>query len=198
MDRRAILTGAVLGGAAVVGATAFGGTDAQAAFHRADPNLVGGQIDPGFAEGLVTSISGGLLGVRGSDQILHRIQVTSATSLWKMDPISLREVAVGDGLYARGARLPDGTLAADAVWVNLVNLDADIAAISATRLDLDHHNQRIVAHVVKGKSAVTYKSGQATGDLAKLRVGHHVRVLGVWLPNTTEMTISTVHSMATE
>ncbi|GAA1655860.1 hypothetical protein GCM10009765_01390 [Fodinicola feengrottensis] len=197
MDRRTFLTGAVLGSAAIVGATTFGGTDPAAAFRRDTSEIAAGAIDPGFAEGRVTSNRNGVLGVRGSDQILHRILVTSATSLWKMDPIPVSQVAVGDGLYARGARLPDGTLAADAVWVNLVNVDADIAAISTARVDLSHNGHRIVAHVVKGKTAVTYRSEPASGDLSKLRVGHHVRVLGLWHPDTNEMSISTLHSMAT-
>ncbi|WP_163568982.1 hypothetical protein [Fodinicola feengrottensis] len=131
VDRRTFLTGAVLGSAAIVGATTFGGTDPAAAFRRDTSEIAAGAIDPGFAEGRVTSNRNGVLGVRGSDQILHRILVTSATSLWKMDPIPVSQVAVGDGLYARGARLPDGTLAADAVWVNLVNVDADISPRSA-------------------------------------------------------------------
>lgn len=198
VDRRTFLTGAVLGSAAIVGATAFGGTDAEAAFRRTAPEIAGGAIDPGFAEGRVTSIANNVLGVRGSDNILHRIQVTSGTSLWKMDPVSISQVAVGDGLYARGARLADGTLAADAVWVNLVNVDADIAAISSTRVDLAHNGHRIIAHIVKGKTAVTYRSGAATGDLSKLKVGHHVKVLGLWHPDTNEMSISTLHNLAVQ
>lgn len=197
VDRRRFLTGTVLGSAAaVVGATAFGGTDAAAAFERTTPNLAPGAPDPNFIDGRVMSVSKTALGVRGSNQILHRIIVTNSTSLWKMETVGLDQVKVGDGLYARGARMPDGTLAADAIWVNIVNLDAHITSITTTRMELNHNGKKIIAHVIKGKSAATYQGASATGDLTGLRVGHTVKIIGAWIPDTNEITISTVHSMA--
>ncbi|GAA1655880.1 cell wall protein [Fodinicola feengrottensis] len=197
VDRRRFLSGTVLGGAAaVVTATAFGAADPAAAFERDMPALAPGAVDPNFIDGRVMSVSKNALGVRGSDQVLHRIIVTGGTSLWKMEAVGMDQVLVGDGLYARGARLPDGTLAADAIWVNIVNLDAHITSISASRMELNHNGKKIVAHVVKGKSAATYRGQAATGDLSGLRVGHAVKVIGVWIPDTNEVNVSTVHSMA--
>jgi hypothetical protein len=195
VDRRRFLAGTVLG-SAVVAATAFGATDPAAAFERTTPNLAPGAIDPNFIDGRVMSVSKNALGVRGSDQVLHRIIVTNSTSLWKMDTVGIDQVKIGDGLYARGARMPDGTLAADAIWVNIVNLDAHITSISASRMELNHNGKKIIAHVVKGKSAATYQGASATGDLSGLRVGHAVKIIGAWIPDTNEVTISTVHSMA--
>jgi hypothetical protein len=198
VDRRRFLTGTVLGGtaAAVVGATTFGATDAVAAFERTSDVAVPGGVDPNFVEGRITSVDGKTLGVRGSDKVLHRILVTGGTSIWKMENVSLDQVKVGDGMYARGARLPDGALAADAIWVNIVNLDGHISSISSSRMELNHNGKRIVAHVVKGKTAATYRGQAATGDLSQLRVGHPVKVIGVWIPDTNEINISTVHSNA--
>lgn len=195
VDRRRLLTGAVLGSAAaVVGATAFGATDEAAAFET--PTLAPGAVDPNFVEGRITSISGSTLAVLGSNNVLHRILVTRGTSLWKMDAVHLDQVLVGDGLYARGARMPDGTLAADAVWVNIVNLDAHITALSSTRMTLNHNGKPIIAHLVKGRTAVSYRGQAATGDLSGLKVGQVCKVIGVWIPDTNEVTVSTVHSMA--
>ncbi|HET8680736.1 MAG TPA: cell wall protein [Micromonosporaceae bacterium] len=196
IDRRRLLTAAVLGGAGVVGATAFGSLAPEAAFAAGDLAAEAGLADPNFAEGRITGITGGVLAVTGSDNVLHRIRVTDATSIWKLRPTTLDRVAVGDGLYARGARLGDGTLAADAVWVNIVNLHAHIRAIGRNVLHLDHRGQPVVAHVVPGVTAASYNGTPAVADLSLLRVGRHVQVLGAWHPDSNEIDIATVYSAA--
>ena len=128
-DRRRLLTGAVLGGATVLGATALGSLAPETAFAAQNVAQVLDGPDPNFAEGRVSTVSGSQLLVTGSDGTLHRIHVTGGTSIWKLQPTTFDQVAVGDGLYARGVRLGDGTLAADALWVNIVNLHADIVKI---------------------------------------------------------------------
>ena len=57
-----------------------------------------------------------MLLLTGSDKAIHRIYVTGATSVWKLRPATVDAAEVGDGLYARGVRMDDGTLAADACW----------------------------------------------------------------------------------
>lgn len=199
MNRRRVLTTAVLGGAGIVGATAFGSVAPEAAF-AAEPEVsmevMAGAPDPNFAEGIVSGIDGGVLSVTGSEWVLHRIRVTDATSIWKLRPTTLDRVAVGDGLYARGARLGDGTLAADAVWVNIVNLHAHIRGIGRNTLQLDHRGQPIVAHVVPGVTAASYNGTPAVADLSLLRVGRHVQVLGAWHPGSNEIDIATVYAAA--
>jgi hypothetical protein len=193
MDRRALLTAAVLGGA-VVGATALGAVDAPAAF-AADPiTLEPGARDPNFAEGRITGINGTTLMVSGSDGVLHLVRVTDATSVWKLRPAAFDAIEVGDGMYGRGVPLADGTLAADAVWVNIVNLHGDITAIGRGWLNLDHHGQRLVCHVVPGTSAAVYNQTPAVSDLSMLTVGAHVHVLGAWRPDTNEIDIATVYA----
>jgi nitrous oxide reductase len=65
LNRRRFLTTAALGGATIVGASALGGLDADAAF--AEPM----SLDPAiaksaFAEGRITAIKGSVLEVAGS------------------------------------------------------------------------------------------------------------------------------------
>jgi hypothetical protein len=193
MDRRRLLSAAVLGSAGVAGATALGSLAPEAAF-AAPISLDPGVSDPGFAEGRITGISGTLLLVSGSDGVLHRIQVTNGTSIWKLTPTTFDQVAVGDGLYARGVPMPDGTLAADSLWVNIVSLSVEITAIGNGWLHLDHNGSRIVGHVVSGHTAAVYNKQPATADLSRLRIGRHVHVIGAWRPDTNEIDLATIHA----
>lgn len=193
IDRRRFLTGAVLG-TAIVGATAFGAVDAPAAFAAEPVLLDPATRDPNFAEGRVAGINGTMLMVTGSDLVLHRIQVTGASSIWKLNPTTFDSIAVGDGLYARGAMLADGTLAADAVWVNIVNIRGTVRAMARNRLDLDHNGSPVICHVVPGLSAAVYNHTPAVSDLSQITVGQYAQVLGAWRPDTNEVDIATVYT----
>lgn len=193
LGRRRFLSAAVLGSAAaVVGATTLGSLAPETAL--AVEKLAPGAPDPNFAEGRITGIDGSTLLVTGSDRTLNRIHLTSGTSVWKLRPTTLDQAAVGDGLYARGVRLDDGTLAADAVWLNIVNLAAQVVAIGPGQILLDHNGSRIVGHVVPGTSAAAYNGTPAVSDLSMLRPGGHVQVVGAWRPDTNEVDIATVHA----
>lgn len=196
LDRRRFLTSAVLGSAGVVaGATALGSLAPEAVaapMPKLDPN----GVDPNFAEGRISSINGTVLMVTGSDRSFHRIQLTSATSVWKLRPTTLGEAKVGDGLYARGVRMPDGVLAADALWLNIVNLEAHIVSMGTNVLHLDHNGNRLVGHVVPGTTAAVYNGTPAVRDLSMLQVGKHAQVIGAWRPDTNEVDIATVYAAA--
>jgi hypothetical protein len=198
LDRRRFLTRAVLGTATTVaGATALGSLAPEVAI--AEPTFDGveaGAPDPNFAEGRITGIKGSLLMVTGSDLALHQIYLTGATSVWKLKPTTIDAAAVGDGLYARGVRLADGTLAADAVWLNIVNLTVHITSIGKDVLHLDHHGDRIVGHVVAGTTAAVYNDTPAVSDLGLLQVGQHAQIVGAWRPDTNEVDIATVFAAA--
>lgn len=197
VDRRKFLSTAVLGSAtAVVGATALGSLAPEAAFADPGPTLDPSGIDPNFAEGRITGIKGGLLMVAGSDGAFHMIQLTGATSVWKLQPTTVDAAQIGDGLYARGVRMPDGVLAADAVWLNIVNLQVHITSIGRDVLHLDHNGNRIVGHVVAGTTAAVYNGTPAVTDLSLLQVGKHAQVLGAWRPDTNEVDIATVYAAA--
>lgn len=189
LGRRRFLTSAVLGTAATVaGATAMGALTPGVAAAAPMP----GTPDPNFAEGRISAINGTTMMVTGSDRTLHRIQVTSATSVWKLRTTTFGDARVGDGLYARGVRLPDGTLAADAVWLNIVNLEARIVGMAPNLLHLDHFGNRVVGHVVTGTSAAVYNGTPPIGDMSLLQVGKHVQVIGAWRPDTNEVDVATV------
>jgi hypothetical protein len=194
IDRRKLLTTAVLGGASLVGATALGSLAPEAAF-AADPlDVEPGAVDPNFAEGRVTSITGSTLLVTGSDSVLHSIRVTGGTSIWKLQPTTFDRIAVGDGLYARGLRLGDGTLAADSIWVNIVNLPVFVAGMARNVLNLDHNGQPIVGNVIPGVTAAVYNGTPPVSDISRVKIGSHVQVIGAWHPDTNEIDIATVYA----
>jgi hypothetical protein len=182
MDRRGFLTAAAVGGAAIVGASALGAFDAEAAFAKPAKSLDPTIPDPNFAEGIVTAIKGSTLSVQGSYGTRHTVQLTNATSIWKLQPTSASAIEVGDGMYGRGIRMPDGAIAADAVWINIVNLMCKVLAISASRVQLSHNRQTIVGRIVPGITVASYLGGAPTRDLSRLRISQAVQVLGAWRP----------------
>ncbi|MBD0738950.1 cell wall protein [Streptomyces sp. CBMA29] len=193
MDRRRFLTTAALGGATIVGATALGGIDADAAFAAPMPSLDPAISKSAFAEGRITAINGTVLEVAGSYGDQHLIQLTNATSVWKLRPTTAAEIKVGDGLYARGVDMPDGTIAADAVWVNIVNLFCEIQGIAKDRLHLTHGNSHaVVGRIVTETTTASYLGGALTSDLSRVRIGQSAQVLGAWRPEDDTIDIARV------
>ncbi|MFD7502929.1 cell wall protein [Streptomyces sp. NPDC059850] len=188
-DRRRFLTAAALRGATVVGtgvvgATALGAVDADAVFaaplrRPLDPAVPASA----FVEGRITSIDGGVLHVAGSHGDYARVRITNATSVWKVRATTAASVETGDGLYARGVPMPDGTIAADAVWVNIVNLHTTIRGIEKTRLHLAHGAHEIVGNLLPATSSASYSGAAPTADLSGLRIGQGAGVLGAWRPS---------------
>ena len=181
MRRRRFLTNAALGGATIIGASALGGFDADAAF-AAEPSLDPAIARSAFVEGRITGITGSILEVAGSNGGHSRVQMTNVTSVWKVRATTAEVIEVGDGLYARGVKMPDGTVAADAVWVNIVNLDTQIRGIAKNRLHLAHGQHELVGHVAPDTSA-SYAGRALTSDLSRLRIGQSAQVLGAWRPS---------------
>jgi hypothetical protein len=194
MDRRTLLSGAVLGTATLVGATAMGSLAPETAFAARAQNAEPGAPDPNFAEGRVTARDGSMILVSGSDGRFHRLRLTGGTSVWKLRPTTLDQVKVGDGLYARGVAMPDGTIAAESVWVNIVNLNVHVTGIGLNALHLDHKGSKIVGHVVPGTSAAVYNGAPAVADMSKVKVGKHVQVIGAWRPDTNEIDVATIYA----
>ncbi|SFO99290.1 hypothetical protein SAMN05421810_101619 [Amycolatopsis arida] len=198
-DRRRFLTRAVLGGTAtVVGATALGAISPEAALaeQHVGPDLGADMYDPDFVDGRITAITGAVLTVLSGDHSVHRIHATGATSVWKLRHTTLGATAVGDGLYARGVRLDDGTLAADAIWLNIVNLRSRVVGMAPDLLHLDAGGQHVVAHVVPGTTAAVYNGTPAVRDLSMVQVGRHAQVIGAWRPDTNHVDISTLYTSA--
>jgi len=199
LGRRRFLSKAVLGTTAVtvVGASTIGSFAPEAVAAGAPKlDVEPGAPDPNFVDGRIRSLGKRELLVTSADRSMHRIHLTSATSVWKLRPTTADAARVGDGLYARGVRLPDGTLAADAVWLNIVNLQVHITSIGRSTLHLDHHGDRIVGHVVAGTTAAVYNSTPAVSDLSLLQVGKHAQVIGAWRPDTNEVDLATVYAAA--
>lgn len=197
MDRRKILAGAALGGAGLVGASAFGSFSPNDVFADEQRSSVApGAPDPNFAEGRIKSINGKSYRATGSDGTMWTVRVTEATSIWKLKPTSFDKVEVGDGMYARGAQLDDGTLAADSVWANIVNLKAHLVSMKDKKLELDHNGDRIIGHVISGTTAAIYNGTPAVSEMSLLKVDSHVQVIGAWIPDTNEVELATIYSAA--
>lgn len=183
VGRRRFLTSAALGGATIVGASALGALDADAAFAAPGKPLDPAVKESTFAEGRVMGRNGSMLEVAGSNGESHRIQLTNATSIWKVHPTTADAVEPGDGLYARGVTMPDGSIAADAVWVNIVNLACTIRGIGRDRLHLAHNGHEVLGRVVRDTTAASYAGGALTSDLSRLRIGQYAQILGAWRPS---------------
>jgi hypothetical protein len=196
LGRRRFLSSAVLGTTATMVTATTIGSVAPEAFADTKLDVEAGAPDPNFVEGRITGIAGGILIVTGSDRTIDQIHLTKATSVWKLRPTTSDAAKVGDGLYARGVRMPDGTLAADAIWLNIVNLQVHITSIGRNVLHLDHHGDRIVGHVVSGTTAAVYNNTPAVSDLSLLEVGKHAQVIGAWRPDTNEVDVATVYAAA--
>jgi hypothetical protein len=182
VDRRKFLTTAAVGGATIVGASALGGIDADAAFAD-DPSLDPAISNSSFAEGVVRGIKGTVVDVKGSYEKDYLLQLTNATSIWKSRPTTAAAIQHGDGLYARGVPMPDGTIAVDAVWVNIVNLYCTVKGIGTDKIDLAHGHHALVGRVVRGTTTASYLHGGAvTADLSGLKINQPVQVLGTWRP----------------
>jgi len=195
LDRRKFTT-AVLGSAATIaGATALGSLLPEQALAAAPAwDVEPGAVDPNFAEGVIASISDAKLFVTGSDGVFHRIQATQATSVWKLNPTTIEAAKVGDGMYARGVRMADGVLAAESIWINIVNIEVHLVSVSRNMLHLEHFGSKVVGHVNPGVSATVYNGTPAVNDMSLLKVGNHIRVIGAWRPGTNEIDIATVYA----
>ncbi|MEV6110722.1 cell wall protein [Streptomyces sp. NPDC051940] len=182
-DRRRFLSTAALGGATIVGATALGGVDPDQAFAAQPRPLDPAVPASSFVEGRITAIENGtLLKVAGSYGERNSVQLTNATSVWKLHPVAADAAEVGDGMYARGLEMPDGSIAADAVWLNIVNLDVVIRGIGRDRLALGHHSGELIGRISNEHTVASYAGAALTEDLSRIRIGQHALVLGAWRP----------------
>lgn len=182
IDRRKFLSAAAVSGATIVGASALGALDPAAAFADPTPSLDPAIDTAAFAEGRVTQIKGTALEVAGSNGDQYILQITNGTSIWKVHPTTIDAIEIGDGLYARGVDMPDGTIAPDAVWVNIVNLHCTINGIGRDKIQFDHNNNALVGNVLNGTTTASYLGGAQTPDLSGLKIGQAVQVLGAWRP----------------
>ncbi|MFF0226118.1 cell wall protein [Streptomyces sp. NPDC004629] len=191
LDRRRFLTTAAVGGATIVGASALGGLDAEAAFAAPMPSL-DPAVSAAFAEGRVVAVNRSVLDVAGSHGERHLVQLTNATSVWKLRTTTAEAIETGDGLYARGVTMPDGTIAADAVWVNIVNVHGTIRGIAKDRVHLAHNDHELVGRVVPDTTTASYQGGALTSDLSRMRIGQTAQVLGAWRPADNHIDIARV------
>jgi hypothetical protein len=191
-DRRRFLTRAAMGGATIVGASALGGLDAADAFAEPIPSLDPAISKASFVEGRISQIKGSVLEVKGSHGENHLVQLTNATSIWKLTTVTAEAIKVGDGMYARGVDMPDGTIAADAVWVNIVNLVTTIRGIAKDRLHLSHGEHAVVGYIHPNTTTASYLGSAQTTDLSRLKIGQAAQILGAWRPEDNNIDVARV------
>lgn len=127
MKRRSFLRNVTLGGAAVANFLYPGLTNIVKAQNEnpstpsveerpdRDPNFFGGTVVEQTPEGIVLA---------GGDE-LKAIRISEETAVWK-EFDGNHPIRVGDYADVRGTALPDGTLQAESIWVNIGRLDGII------------------------------------------------------------------------
>ena len=191
MNRRRFLAATALGGAGVVNAAGLAGMLSTATVAEAADIDLAGLPDPNFLEGKVVSVDAASLVVLTSDLVLRRTLVTDGTQVWKVRDTTLEAVQADDHLYARGLPLPDGSFAADSVWVNIVNLHAEVVGVEGGTLRFSHHGEAWTGHL-HPDTVARYSMKAPSRDLSGVTAGRHVQILGAWRPGTNEVDVSTV------
>ena len=191
MNRRRFLTATALGGAGVVAASGLGGLVTTATVAEAADVDLAGQLDPNFLQGKVASVEATSLLVLTSDLVLRRMVVTSDTQIWKARDTTLDQVRADDFFYARGFPLADGSFSADSIWVNIVNLHAEVVGIDGSTLRFRHGGDAWTGHL-QPDTVAQYSMNAPSRDLSGIAAGRHVQVVGAWLPGTNEIDVSTV------
>lgn len=192
LDRRQFLARAALGGATVVSATNLGGVALAATDREQSAHAVDG-VDPNFFEGRVLSISGPTLLVTSDEYLIRRVQLSNGTQVWKARWTTAEQIQVDDYLYARGVVAESGDFLADAVWVNIVNLQVEITGIGQGRMTFNDAGGPIIGHLLP-ETVAAYNVGPETRDLSRLRRGLHVQVIGAWHPGTDEMDVTRIYA----
>jgi hypothetical protein len=190
MDRRRFLATTALGGAGVVSAAGLAGVLSTATAEAADIDLAG-QPDPNFLEGKVVSVDAASLVVLTPDLVLRKMLVTNGTQVWKVRDTTLESVQANDHFYARGLPLQDGSFAAESIWVNIVNLHAEVVGVDGSTLSFSHHGEAWTGHL-QPDTVARYSMRPPSRDLSGVAAGQHVQVVGAWRPGTNEVDVSTV------
>lgn len=191
MNRRRFLTATTLGGAGVVSASGLAGLLSTATVAEAADADLAGQLDPDFLEGKVVSVDASSLVVLTPDLVLRRVLVTDGTQVWKVRDTTLDQVRADDHLYSRGLPLEDGSFAADSIWVNIVNLHAEVVGVDGRTLRFNHHGEAWTGHI-QPDTVARYSMKAPSRDLSGIAAGSHVQIVGAWRPGTNEMDVSTV------
>lgn len=120
INRRQLLRGAVLGSAGVLSATAFAPLGlGQPTGSQPQALNTAGERDPNFAMGLVQAIDGATIVSFNEESLVQRLEVTSASRVWKGQDTTLDAVLPNDFFYARGGPTPDGLFIVETIWVNI-------------------------------------------------------------------------------
>ncbi len=189
MNRRQLLKTSVLGGAGTLSAAALGFAQPfQPTQGQGEP----GGLSPNFAHGLVQAVEKGIIIAVDEDRAPLRVAVNDGSRVWKGVDTTFDDVQPGDFFYVRGTRADDGTLVAETIWLNIVNLTIEIQNVSDDRMDFVDHNGTGVGRLMPYTVAV-HDLAPPSRDLSTLAVaGRYVQIVGTVQPDTGEIHISRI------
>src|SRR5262249_54385454 len=112
---------------AVVGAGALPILGARASITSRAQTSTGDTKAPAFQDSSIKSVHGRILTLAGATLALETAESLKALSvlgarIWKGGAASTAHLQLGDVVWARGVPLPDGTLLATDMWINIVNV----------------------------------------------------------------------------
>ncbi|MGH9898085.1 MAG: cell wall protein [Pyrinomonadaceae bacterium] len=183
INRRQILKGAVLGTAGTLSASAFS--------VLAQPSQEQGATDPSqfFREGLVHAIEGHTIIAADTEKLIHRVEITDSTRIWKGVDTTLTAVKPKDFFYARGKSAQDGTFFAETIWLNIVSLAVQIVNIKDGQVDFMDRQGPGVAHIMP-HTVMVEGLEPATQDFSRLAIGQYAQMIGTWQPETGDIHVS--------
>jgi hypothetical protein len=195
INRRQLLKGIVMGSTGALSVSTFAslGLGQPASSQEAGGEGEAGGRNMNFAMGFVKGIDGATVVALNEGSIVQRIELTSATRVWKGQDTTLEEVKPGDFFYARGTPTADGGFIAETIWVNIVNLHLQIVDIQADRHVFTGPHGLMVGLPQPYTVAISLHGDEpASRNLSGLQIGQHVQVIGVWHPGTNEFDVSKI------
>ncbi len=138
----------------------------------------GGDIDGGFRDITIASISGSSLSLKTADGWARTITPTSTTTITKAGAtITASDLEVGDQITFSQTRQTDGTYTIDAIRVILPSVGGQVSAVSGSTITVTQRDG--TSATIHVDSATTYQvEGVTTATLSDIKVGNFVMAQG--------------------
>ncbi len=145
-------------------------------FPERDPNFAGGRVVEKTGDGIILA---------GGDEI-RAVRMPADAAVWKeFEGVPHSEILIGDYMDVRGTALPDGTLLAKNVWINIGRTDGKVDLLLPTGLQMT--TIKGVQRTLELSSALEVvkiqEGGEVASSLASLVPGTAFGAVGLLLPN---------------
>jgi len=148
--------------------------------------LVAQGIDPTYAEGQVSSITGDRVTLATVAET-RAVVIGPSVEVWKEITGGIELVSLGDWLDVKGVPQSDGSLQATSgmVFVNIGRLDGTLRATTADTMTIDAYGTTRTVELSPTLEAVHKEDGSAyAGGVHSFPVGAAVGAVGLRLPNS--------------